>query len=81
MPDETATVTVPAGTQYGEMVKAAEFGMPRFRRRRARGSLYARVVITVPKKLNREAREALEKYARAVGDEFEAPRSSGRSNS
>lgn len=76
MPDETVTVTVPAGTQYGEMVKAAEFGMPRSGDG-ARGSLYARVVITVPKKLNREAREALEKYARAVGDEFEAPRSVG----
>ena len=77
MPDETVTVTVPAGTQYGEMVKAAEFGMPRSGGGGSRGSLYARVLITVPKKLNREAREALEKYARAMGDEFDAPRSVG----
>ena len=77
LPDENVTVAVPAGTQYGEMVKTPEFGMPRSGGGGSRGALYARVLIAVPKKLNREAREALEKYARVMGDDFDAPRSVG----
>ena len=67
-PDETVTVEVPAGTQYGDIVSVTNRGMPRLGGGGSRGKFLARIVVDVPRKLSPEARELLEKYAEVTGD-------------
>ena len=45
---------IPAGTQSGQRLRVAGKGMPRLRKKKASGNLYARVRISVPKKLTPE---------------------------
>lgn len=77
MPDETITFEVPAGTQYGDTVEVAEFGMPRVGGGGSRGRAIGQVRILVPRKLSGEARSHLEKYADAMGESYTARRSMG----
>jgi len=51
---------VPSGTQSGRKFRLTGKGMPRLRDPQTFGDLYARVLITVPEKLNDEQREAVE---------------------
>lgn len=69
LPDEEFELEIPAGTQYGSMVFAEGHGMPRLGGGGARGRFVARVIVDVPTKLNAEAREALERYAEAAGED------------
>ena len=69
MPDETIAFTVPAGTQFGDTVAEAEKGMPHATGA-GRGRALAEVRVTVPKKLSGEARDALERYAEAMGEDY-----------
>lgn len=77
MPDETITFEVPAGTQYGDTVEVAEFGMPRVGGGGSRGRAIGQVRILVPRKLSGEARSHLEKFADAMGESYTARRSMG----
>jgi molecular chaperone DnaJ len=61
------SLKVPAGTQDGTVFKLRERGMPHLRGS-DKGSQFVRVHIDVPKKLNAEQRELLEKFAAACGD-------------
>lgn len=70
--DEKVNVTVPAGTQYGGLVTVDGYGMPRSGGGGSRGRFVARVIVEVPEKLPAEARELLERYAEAMGDDVDA---------
>jgi curved DNA-binding protein len=59
----TANVTVPAGSSSGRRLRLRGQGMPG--PRGARGDLYARIMIAVPKKLSRRERELFESLAEA----------------
>ena len=74
--DESVDVVVPAGTQHGGMVTVDGLGMPR-ESGSGRGNLVARVLVTVPRKLSGEAREALEAYAKIMGEDFDGHRTVG----
>ena len=68
MPDEKVKIEVPAGTQYGDAVTVDELGMPRIGGGGARGRLVAQVRVTVPKKLDAEQRDLLQKLAESMGE-------------
>jgi len=61
------SLKVPAGTQDGTVFKLRDRGMPHLRGN-YKGNQFVRVHIDVPKKLNPEQRDLLEKFAKACGD-------------
>jgi molecular chaperone DnaJ len=68
--DGRATVTVPAGTQPGEVLRLRGKGLPEFGGRK-RGDLYVALRMRVPKRLTPEEREL---YERLRGASREGPR-------
>ncbi|AXG10775.1 molecular chaperone DnaJ [Haloplanus rubicundus] len=68
--DGTVEMDVPAGTQSGETFRLQGKGMPRLRRR-GRGDLFVQVQVVTPDSLNKEQREALERFAEAGGEEVD----------
>ena len=66
----TVEMDVPAGTQSGETFRLSDKGMPRLRRR-GRGDLFVQVQVVTPDSLNKEQREALERFAEAGGEEVD----------
>ena len=59
---------IPAGTQPGETLVIRGAGMPPLQRGR-RGDLKVVVNVAIPKRLNREQRELLEKLAASFDDD------------
>lgn len=69
LPDERFELEIPAGTQYGSAISVDGHGMPRLGGGGSRGRFIARVIVDVPTRLSAGAREALERYAEAAGEE------------
>ena len=57
------TVTVEAGSQYGEIITLRNEGIQRVNRPGARGDLHIHLDVRVPEKMNKKQREALEVFA------------------
>jgi molecular chaperone DnaJ len=66
--DGDVPLEIPAGTQPGETITLAGRGMPPLRRGRT-GDLRVIVNVTVPRRLNREQRELLERLAVSMTDD------------
>jgi molecular chaperone DnaJ len=60
--DSEVDLEVPAGTQSGERITIAGVGVPHLKGV-GRGDLHVEIRVVVPKKLNKEQRELLQKYA------------------
>jgi molecular chaperone DnaJ len=60
-PDGQVSLKVPSGSQTGKLLKIKGRGAPRLKGS-GRGDLVARLNVTVPKKLTKKEREALEAY-------------------
>ncbi|MCY4252801.1 MAG: hypothetical protein OXD41_05820, partial [Thaumarchaeota archaeon] len=56
-------LSVPAGSQHGDMLTIRGQGLPR-QERGGRGDLVVALGVTVPKKLSREQRRLLEEFRR-----------------
>ena len=65
---ENVKYTVPAGTQSGATFRLREQGVQRLNAQ-GRGDLLVTVKIDVPKRLNDEQRELLERFAASMGDD------------
>jgi DnaJ-class molecular chaperone len=59
-------IKVPPGTQSGQRFRVAGKGMPRLRQPDTFGDLYARILITVPRKLSPTQRELLLHFKEAL---------------
>ena len=57
-------LSVPAGSQHGDMLKVRGQGLPRESGGRARGDLVVVLGVAVPKKISREQRRLLEEFRR-----------------
>jgi molecular chaperone DnaJ len=60
-PDGPVSLKVPAGTESGKLLRVTGRGAPRLKGN-GRGDLLARLKVTVPTKLSKAEREALESY-------------------
>jgi DnaJ-class molecular chaperone len=60
-PDGSVSLKVPAGTESGKLLRVKGHGAPKLKGN-GRGDLLARVKVTIPKKLTKAEREALEGY-------------------
>ena len=60
--DGKQTLTIPAGTQYGDQIRLRGRGIPNLRGRGV-GDLVVQVIIEVPKRLNAEHKKALRELA------------------
>jgi len=65
---EDTSVSVPAGTQHGDVVRTKGMGMPRLNSAN-RGDLFVHIAVEVPKRLSKRQRELLEEFARESGEE------------
>jgi len=63
-----AHLKVPSGTQSGQIFKLRSKGIANVNGR-ARGDLFARLIVEVPSRLNAEQRRKLEEFAALCGDE------------
>lgn len=66
--DGDTTYEVKAGTQTDTKVRLRGKGVPSLRNKNIRGDHIVTLVVQVPDKLTKEQKEALEKYAEAMGD-------------
>jgi molecular chaperone DnaJ len=66
--DGEEDLEVKPGTQPGTEIRLRGRGAPHLRRAGARGDLHVLVDVTIPTKLSKEQREALEAYAAASGE-------------
>jgi molecular chaperone DnaJ len=62
-PDGPVSLKIPAGTESGKLLRVKGRGAPHIKGN-GRGDLLARVKVTVPKKLTKAEREALEEYGK-----------------
>ena len=62
-PGGNVVLTIPAGTQPGQMIRLAGRGMPVLREANKFGDMYVRVKVQLPRKLNDEQRALFEKLA------------------
>jgi molecular chaperone DnaJ len=62
-PDGPVALKIPAGTESGKLLRGKGRGVPHLKGN-GRGDLLARVKVTVPKKLSKDEKEALEGYSK-----------------
>ena len=65
---EPAHIKVPAGSQFGDVVRVKGQGMPRLRGS-GRGDLLVHLAVEVPKKLSKRQKELLAQLSKELGDE------------
>ena len=73
--DETVTIPIPEGCQYGQVIKVKDYGMPRYNNSSDRGNLYVHTEVRIPERLSKSEREILEKLAQEMGEEVSDRRS------
>ncbi|OHD77257.1 MAG: molecular chaperone DnaJ [Spirochaetes bacterium RIFOXYC1_FULL_54_7] len=66
-------VSIPAGTQYGKMLRLREEGVPGANGGARRGDMYIKLMVQVPAKLSRRGKELLEELQKVEG-ENDAPK-------
>jgi len=67
-PDGPVSLKIPAGTEDGKLLRIRGRGAPRLKGS-GRGDLIARVHVTVPKKLSKAEKEAIEKLQQVSGED------------
>jgi molecular chaperone DnaJ len=67
-PDGPVSLKIPGGTESGKLLRVKGRGAPNIKGN-GRGDLLARVIVTVPKKLTKAEREALEGYQKVSREE------------
>lgn len=62
--DKTIKLNIPAGTDSDKVFRIKEMGMPKYSDQNQHGDSYVRVIITVPKNLSEQDKEALARIAK-----------------
>ncbi|HTX80232.1 MAG TPA: DnaJ C-terminal domain-containing protein [Longilinea sp.] len=58
-------LTIPAGTQPGQLIRLAGLGMPLLRHPQQFGDLYAKVKVTIPRRLTEQQKALFDQFRRA----------------
>lgn len=66
--EKPLSLKIPSGTVSGKIFKIEGSGLPHLRNTTARGDLYIKVDVAVPKKLNDEEKKLLEQFAALRGE-------------
>ncbi len=61
--DKSLKINIPAGTDSNKILRLKEMGMPTYANPKQRGDCYLRVIITVPKNLSQQDKDALAQVA------------------
>jgi len=69
---------VKAGTQTGTQIRFRNKGVPTLRNKEVRGNHYVTLVVDVPTKLSKEAKEALRRFDELTGDSLTAVERAGK---
>lgn len=64
-PAGNVVLTIPPGTQPGQTFRLSGRGMPKLRNQQARGDLYARVKVSLPRQLNDQQRSLFQELAKS----------------
>lgn len=64
-------ITVPAGSQHGKMLRLREEGVPGSGGSARRGDMYVKLMVQVPAKISKKAKELYEEIVKVEGDESE----------
>ncbi len=64
--DETVKITIPELSDLNKMLRVKGKGFPNLNNPQLRGDLYVRLYPTMPKKLNKKAKDALENLKKAI---------------
>ncbi len=73
-PEGQEVIEVPAGVQHGHRISVASKGFPSLRGR-GRGDLIFEMHVEIPKRLNKEQRELLKKFAELQGESVQSGQS------
>ncbi len=65
--DKKIKVKIPAGTQYGKLLRLRDGGVP-IAGTQKKGDLYIKVIVQVPSRLSAKARSLMEEVARIEGE-------------
>lgn len=63
-PEKDLEVSIPAGTQPGQVLRLANKGMPDQRRPKRKGDLYVKIDVEIPKKIEEEHKEIFKQYSK-----------------
>lgn len=74
--DGIREVEVPAGAQFGHQITLPGLGVPKLRGN-GRGDFHVQIKVEVPKRLNKEQKELLQKFAEISGDKTASGQSGG----
>ncbi len=77
--EDSHELTIPKGTQPGEIIKVSGKGMTSLRGFRKRGDLYIKIVVKIPEKLNQRQKELLEEFAHTEGLTLSGKKKKGKS--
>ena len=66
--DSEQNLEIPAGTQYGHRITVPGAGVPSLKGV-GRGDLHVEFAVVIPRKLTREQRDLLQKFAEISGDD------------
>ena len=69
---------VKAGTQTGTQIRFRNKGVPTLRNKEVRGNHYVTLVVDIPTKLSKEAKEALRRFDELTGDSLTAVERAGK---
>lgn len=61
--NKKTSITIPEGTQPGEIIRLKGWGMTSLRRRRGDGDLFVQVIVNIPAKLSKRQRELLMEFS------------------
>lgn len=69
MEDETVEVRIPAGSQFGDVIKVKGHGLKKLGKE-SRGDLFIHLEVEIPEKLSKRERAILEELAGEMGESF-----------
>ena len=76
--EDSPKLVISPGTQPGDVIRMPGHGMPSLTNHRTRGSLYVKIIVKVPEKLNSRQKELLKAFAETEGTSLPGRKKQGK---